>query len=1241
MKKFLIVAFLAFISVSGVWAQQKIVHTTDRSSVSANSSFMRADGLDGNRSAIIIVEYGTATRAANPHPVGVWFDGTRWAVFNEDLAPMQAGLEFNITWKSADGGAFWQRYTADKAGSGKMLIDNRALNGNPSAAFYVSQVWNPDSSTGVYNPSDITVEYDKANGKWAVKNLNGTPLPEGAAFNISIVGQSSFNSILRPAEIVNPILIKPNKGPIIPGNPALNADPGAIANAPRVTNLGFELGLGKWTPAGTAFANQPVEGNTVSSERVLLNMQYGNGGIGGDYWKGMAYPIGIKENNWIGTFEKGNGDGPTGTLTSDSFRVTGRYLNFLLGGGSDVNKLYVELQVRKDDYETVWGAGNRLSYGVTDDGYIRVRRITSLVNAEDLYRYWFDLDNELNHQFAGKTVRVVIADNSSRSLWGHINVDDFRQSETVGDFLRVNRDGFSLYADKDKPVWGFADTHAHWMNHIGLGGLMHGVPGGNWKTSDVRRDIPPCDGFNHNLPTITPGLLIPQTEKAAFNRAAERMAEPSNLICAAFAVPTLLAAAPVSLTAAAAGAPDVAIENFFELSFFNPAFANCGYAFTKNVFAKHYNNSVPDATIGNYVDYPRWNTFFHQTMHISWVRRSYDGGQRLMVVPVGTAKSWEFISTADGNMQPAKTHIENAVRALKTLVDLNSEWMEIAYTPEKAREIILSNKMAIVIGLEQGEIGSYFESVADEINWLDSLGIRHVFPIHNIDNKLGGAAVFKATLNSYNDLVNRRSLDDPPVGFRLRASETRPNVTYTSFPMERTFLRQGMRNIPINGFGEIPFFFIKDVPNDAGYGSEGYQGRKNAAGLSDKGREYIDSLMKKGMIIEVDHMSDLSQDEAMRMFGRYGYPMISGHSNFRELRAAYGHPTDNEDRQRTEFTIHDRRVDEINNAGGMFGIMTQQNDIESVPGNPVRNNAAGGTPSFAQAYWYALQKTNGERGIAFGSDFNGFAPQIAPRFGVDAAAVIEGDAFRNASTDGTLAIGGGSVNTPRRTQAFAQKNGVKYDKPINTYHYHRFLKPSFLSSEEREIWEAIAIAKSGVQPSAAWQPGGGISVERTFLQQNKIRNLAEGFVLKIPNEPPRAEDLQFLDCPDYGIGKGDCPAERKAAFMAVHGANSLPQNLKDDRTTELYLTVRPIYNLWMQFENGPNEPLRRSFAFAGGRDFDYNLDGLAHYGMYPDLIQDMKNLGLAPAQLRPLFVGAEQYILMWELAERAKAAIGN
>jgi hypothetical protein len=53
---------------------------------------------------------------------------------------------------------------------------------------------------------------------------------------------------------------------------------------------------------------------------------------------------------------------------------------------------------------------------------------------------------------------------------------------------------------------------------------------------------------------------------------------------------------------------------------------------------------------------------------------------------------------------------------------------------------------------------------------------------------------------------------------------------------------------------------------------------------------------------------------------------------------------------------------------------------------------------------------------------------------------------------------------------------------------------------------------------------------------------------------------------------------------------------------------------------------------TGGRQFDFNTDGLAHIGLLPDMVQDLKNIGLSDQKLEPLFQSAEAYIRMWEAA---------
>jgi hypothetical protein len=84
--------------------------------------------------------------------------------------------------------------------------------------------------------------------------------------------------------------------------------PDSVRQAPHVISLAdtpgwnwdFEEGLAGWTPAGEAFADQPTLGDNVAAARVRTDMALERGGIGGDYWKRVPYPIGHHLNAWVG-----------------------------------------------------------------------------------------------------------------------------------------------------------------------------------------------------------------------------------------------------------------------------------------------------------------------------------------------------------------------------------------------------------------------------------------------------------------------------------------------------------------------------------------------------------------------------------------------------------------------------------------------------------------------------------------------------------------------------------------------------------------------------------------------------------------------------------------------------------------------------------------------------------------------------------------------------------------------------
>jgi hypothetical protein len=181
MKNILIIFFV--LSVASSSAQTKIQHTTTSANISGNSTFLNAEGLNGNpRAIVIIVEYTSATRVTNPHPTGVWYFGNKWAVFNEDRAPMPPGITFSIAWKNPDANAFVYKAVTDENRLNHPILDR-----NPSARFYITQNWNPDASNGVYNPEDVIAFYDTRANNWKMKNYNESRIPAGAAFNILVL----------------------------------------------------------------------------------------------------------------------------------------------------------------------------------------------------------------------------------------------------------------------------------------------------------------------------------------------------------------------------------------------------------------------------------------------------------------------------------------------------------------------------------------------------------------------------------------------------------------------------------------------------------------------------------------------------------------------------------------------------------------------------------------------------------------------------------------------------------------------------------------------------------------------------------------------------------------------------------------------------------------------------------------------------------------------------------------------
>jgi len=95
----------------------------------------------------------------------------------------------------------------------------------------------------------------------------------------------------------------------------------------------------------------------------------------------------------------------------------------------------------------------------------------------------------------------------------------------------------------------------------------------------------------------------------------------------------------------------------------------------------------------------------------------------------------------------------------------------------------------------------------------------------------------------------------------------------------------------------------------------GHVNARNPNGLTALGEFALKAMMKRGMIIDIDHMSDRAANRALALanFSPGGYPLMSGHTGIRERNSA---DLDAENaRTRAQLA-------QVACLGGMFGVGT-------------------------------------------------------------------------------------------------------------------------------------------------------------------------------------------------------------------------------------------------------------------------------------------------------------------------------
>jgi hypothetical protein len=350
------------------------------------------------------------------------------------------------------------------------------------------------------------------------------------------------------------------------------------------------------------------------------------------------------------------------------------------------------------------------------------------------------------------------------------------------------------------------------------------------------------------------------------------------------------------------------------VNFINPLDNPCGDAIREQVihaFQQSLNANDPSGDAYGYpsfADWPRWNDLTHQRMWVDWIRRAWLGGLRVMVALAVNNKSFGDLTAGPGDYATDdKASADLQLDEIKAFVGRHPDFMELALTSSDLNRIVSAGHLAVIMGVEidhMGDLGaaaptpgySYPEDPGVPLNQLVSeidrlyfdKGVRYIFPVHLLDNAIGGSAAYQSVFNASNvresghpwQLVCADGTYDHMSDFTYDNNDLSPlNIA----------AQLGKTGFAVTSISYKPCPQSQSLPRI---------GQKNSLALTGNGPAAIKEMMRLGMLIDIDHMSQAAADQALQLacsqninpqfvppFAAascaFGYPMNSGHNAIR------------------------------------------------------------------------------------------------------------------------------------------------------------------------------------------------------------------------------------------------------------------------------------------------------------------------------------------------------------------------
>ncbi|WPW33185.1 discoidin domain-containing protein [Streptomyces atratus] len=290
---------------------------------------------------------------------------------------------------------------------------------------------------------------------------------------------------------------------------------------------------------------------------------------------------------------------------------------------------------------------------------------------------------------------------------------------------------------------------------------------------------------------------------------------------------------------------------------------------TKGGDGKHDPNGWP-----TFKDWPAHDSLTHQQNYYAGIERAWRGGQRVLVndlVTNGVICSVYFFKDRSCDEMTAIRLEAKKSYDMQAFIDKmyggpGKGWFRIVTNSAQAREVIAQGKLAVVLGVETSEpfgckqildiAQCSKEDIDRGLDELRELGVSSMFLCHKFDNALCGVRY-----------------DSGALGTAINVGQFLSTGTF----WKTETCRGPQHDNPIGN--AVAAEAEKQLPKGVAVPSYASGAQCNTRGLTSLGEYAVRGLMKRHMMLEVDHMSVKAADQAFDVLESESYPgIISSHS---------------------------------------------------------------------------------------------------------------------------------------------------------------------------------------------------------------------------------------------------------------------------------------------------------------------------------------------------------------------------